>query len=35
MLSSDSDNDGTLDFAEFKVAVKNAQEKIKNKDNKG
>ena len=31
LLSSDTDNDGTLDFEEFKVAVKCAQELIKNK----
>ena len=29
MMCSDTDNDGTLDFEEFKVAIKNSQEKIK------
>ena len=32
MLKSDEDNSGTLDFDEFKVAIKVAQRRLKDKE---
>ena len=32
MLESDVDNNGILDFQEFKVAIKSAQTKLKNRE---
>ena len=35
MLESDVDNDGILDFQEFKVAIKVAQVKLKSREDSG
>ena len=35
MLESDVDNDGILDFQEFKVAIKLAQVKLKSREDSG
>ena len=35
MLESDADNDGILDFHEFKMAIKFAQKKLKSREDSG
>ena len=35
MLESDIDNDGILDFKEFKAAIKLAQTKLKKREDSG
>jgi hypothetical protein len=35
MVESDCDNDGMLDFQEFKVAIKIAQKKLKSREDSG